>query len=309
MHLRRPSSLLPVLLLLLAAAWPRVAAAEEPASKPVRPEEKKETLGSRFEVVATKDIPYYEGEAPDSVKNKLDIYVPKGQKDFPVLFFIHGGSWSSGDRKLYATFGNVFARNGVGTVIISYRLSPKVQYPAHIQDVARAFAWTVKNIAAYGGNPREIFVSGHSAGGHLAALLATNDRFLKAEKLDRSSIKGVIPLSGIYRIPPGLMPSVFGKDPRLCRDASPLLFIPDKLPPFLIGYADNDMKNFDTFAENFCKALKDKKIEATTLKVNDRSHLTIMIRLALSETDPCAEAMLKFIAEHTGRQLVTKDMR
>src|SRR5262245_63836394 len=128
--------------LLLAAP----AFADAPKSDVARPAEK------TFEVEVVADIDYYKGDDADKIKHKLDLYLPKGQKDFPVLFFVHGGAWKSGDRKLYGKLGETFAKNGVGTVIISYRLSPKVQHPAHIEDVAKAFAWTVKNIAKHGGN-------------------------------------------------------------------------------------------------------------------------------------------------------------
>lgn len=152
------------------------------ASSSIEKENRKSQLvgAGPFEVEAVRDISYVpvaNGEKPNR-KQMLDVYTPKGQSDFPVLFFIHGGGWASGDRKLYIAVGNVFARNGIGTVVISYRLSPEVQHPGHIQDVAKAFAWTQKNIAEYGGDPEQIFVAGQSAGGHLTALLATNTKYL-----------------------------------------------------------------------------------------------------------------------------------
>src|SRR5262249_162151 len=200
------------LFLVFGAVWALAWAEPAPAAGPVKlaSEEKKPTLGGSFEVTAVKDIAYFEGEGADPAKHKLDLYLPRGQKDFPVLFFIHGGTWSSGDRKLYAPLGETFAKNGVGVVIISYRLSPKVQHPAHIEDVAKAFAWTVNNIGKHGGNPEQIFVSGHSAGGHLSALLATDDTYLKAEKLTVGNIKGVLALSGVYTVVPvGKLATVF----------------------------------------------------------------------------------------------------
>src|SRR5437016_9492663 len=122
------------------------------ASSLVAAEDAGKTNGSSqvFEVHKVLDVPYYQGADADP-KHKLDLYLPKDQKDFPVLFFVHGGAWKSGDRKIYGRLGEMFARNGIGTVIPSYRLSPKVVHPAHIQDVAEAFAWTVKNINTYGG--------------------------------------------------------------------------------------------------------------------------------------------------------------
>src|SRR5262249_54396104 len=128
--------------------------------------------GGHFDVDVVKDIPYYTGADAHAAKNKLDLYLPQGHKDFPILFFIHGGPWQRGDKSRYVKLGDRFARNGIGTVIISYRLSPAVKHPEHAKDVARAFAWTHNNIAARGGRADQIFVCGHSAGGHLAALLA-----------------------------------------------------------------------------------------------------------------------------------------
>src|SRR5262245_18121268 len=136
--------------------------------------------GGKYEVQVVSNLAYYDGKDADEVRHKLDLYMPKGKKDFPVLIFVHGGAWSMGTKDLYGPLGKVFAKNGIGTVVINYRLSPKVQHPAHVQDVARAFAWTHKNIAKHGGNPDQIFISGHSAGGHLVALLATDESHLKA---------------------------------------------------------------------------------------------------------------------------------
>src|SRR5437879_531043 len=102
-----------------------------------------------FEVEAIKDLAYYVGQDADSNKHKLDLYLPKGQKYFPVLVFIPGGALTSGDRRLYGALGRTFAKHRIGTVIISYRLTPQVQHPGHIEDVARAFAWTHQNIAKH----------------------------------------------------------------------------------------------------------------------------------------------------------------
>src|SRR3954447_11650612 len=136
-----------------------------------------------FEVEVVADIDYYQGADADPIKHKLDLFLPKGHKDFPVLFFVHGGAWRQGDKNFfgfYSSLGKFYARRGIGTVVTNYRLSPKVTHPEHIKDVARAFAWTSKNISKYGGNPTALFLCGHSAGGHLVSLLATDRNYLKA---------------------------------------------------------------------------------------------------------------------------------
>jgi acetyl esterase/lipase len=263
--------------------------------------------GGNYKVEVIKDIAYYEGKDADKVKHKLDLYLPKGKKDFPVFFFVHGGAWVMGDRKDCGPGGRLFARNGIGTVIISYRLSPQVKHPAHIQDVAKAFAWTHKHIKEYGGRPDQIFISGHSAGGHLVALLATDESYLKSEGLTLAAIKGAIPLSGVYRIRPGdnLTKEVFG-DAKACKQASPLEHVKGKHPPFLIAYGDDDFRTCDVMSEQLGKALKDCKGEAAVLKVPDRNHLTIVLKAAAGEDDPLTQAVLKFIARHSGLKLTAK---
>src|SRR5207249_1315469 len=157
--------------------------------------------------------------------------------------FVHGGAWQTGDRNylgVYQSLGRFYARHGVGTVVISYRLSPQVKHPAHVQDVARAFAWTHKNIGKYGGRPDQVFACGHSAGAHLVSLLAADETYLKAEGLDAKAIRGVIPISGVYRIPDGYLGNVFGRDAEVRKLAGPIAHARPNLPPFLVLYADKD---------------------------------------------------------------------
>src|SRR5207249_878371 len=100
-----------------------------------------------------------------------------------VLFFIHGGVWREGSKDAFVTQGRAFARQGIGFVAINYRLSPAVKHPAHVEDVAKAFAWVHANLGKRGANAEQIFVCGHSAGGHLAALLGTDKSHLETHKL------------------------------------------------------------------------------------------------------------------------------
>jgi acetyl esterase/lipase len=157
------------------------------------------------EVAQIRDVTYYTGPEADE-RHKLDLFLPRGVKQFPVAFFVHGGAWLVGDNRccgLYSSVGEFLARHGVGAVLPNYRLSPGVKHPAHITDVARAFAWTRAHCAEFGGCPDRMVLVGHSAGGHLVALLATDDRYLRAEGCQPSDIKGVFAVSGPYHIPEG----------------------------------------------------------------------------------------------------------
>src|SRR5260370_3142871 len=179
------------------------------------------------EVERIRDIPYFPGPEGDSFRHQLDLFLPKGQKDFPVVVLIHGGAWIMGDNRccgLYSSVGEFLAGQGIGAVLPNYRLAPGIKHPGQIQDVAKAFAWTRSHIATYGGCPDKLFLAGHSAGGHLAALLATDEGYLKAEGSRAAHIKGVIAVSGVYRIPPGKMEATWG-------GATPAAFRFDEISP------------------------------------------------------------------------------
>jgi acetyl esterase/lipase len=253
--------------------------------------------GAPVEVV--KDIAYSSAKDADADRHKLDLYLPRGKKDFPVLVFVHGGGWTKGDRKSFAKQGETFARAGVGVASVGYRLSPAVQHPAHVQDVAEAFGFVHAHIAKHGGRPDRMFISGHSAGGHLAALLATDESYLKAHKLTLKDVRGAIPISGVYLIPEGKIANAFGSDPVGSKQASPLTHIKAGDPPFLVLYADKDSPGMEKGAEMFCAALKKSGVEATCMKIEGRDHGSIM-RNAANADDPVTQAMLQFIKKHTG---------
>ena len=255
-----------------------------------------------YEVTIATDIAYRSDTEADPIKHKLDIYTPKGQKDFPVLMFVHGGSWKSGNKGMYAALGKTFASQGIGTVIINYRLSNKdgkAKHPDHINDVAAAFAWVHGNIEKYGGRKDRIFVAGHSAGGHLVALLATDEEYLKEHKLGIENIRGVLALSGVYEILPLIFAEAFGNDAKICKAASPIHQANGKSAPFLICYADQDLPTIDKMSESFCKKLTDNKCEAKLVSIGERNHISIIVQLAINANDPCTRAMLDFIAAHS----------
>jgi acetyl esterase/lipase len=275
-----------------------VAAAED---RPAAPKAE----ARQFEVQVVADVEYYKGEDAHPRKHKLDLYLPKGHKDYPVLFFVHGGAWRSGDKNFfgaYSSLGKFYARRGIGTVVTNYRLSPSVMHPEHIKDVARAFAWTYKNIGKYGGRCDRIFPCGHSAGGHLVALLATDASYLKAEGIKADVIPGVIPISGVYRIPRRSLEGVFGRDAEVRRKAGPIEHVRAGLPPFLILYADKDYAACGKVpSEAFCKALVGKGCKAETREIKDSTHLKIIMSAA-GAGNPVSDAVLDFIAVRTRKR-------
>jgi acetyl esterase/lipase len=206
-------------------------------------------LGARYS--KAQNIAYVDAPA-DVHRQSLDIYGPSepAATGRPVLVFIHGGGWSMGDKAgSLAQKVPWLAKQGWMTVSINYRLSPAVQHPAHIDDVAAAVAWVHDHISAYGGDPDRIVVMGHSAGAHLAALVAADPRRLAAHGKPLSTIKAAILLDGAAYDLPSLLGSKWlpasarkmheqwvGVDPVKWMDASPAhtIEVGSELPEFLI---------------------------------------------------------------------------
>ncbi len=246
------------------------------------------------DVKTARDISYREGPAEEAAKHKLDIYLPKVDSNAAVLFFIHGGAWKTGDRAQYPPVGNRYAREGYVTVVPSYRLAPKYPHPAQIEDVAAAFAWTVQHIAEHGGDTNRIYVAGHSAGGHLAALLTLDTRYLAAHQLSPKLIRGVMALSGAYNLSGEGLDSVFGKDPAARRAAAPLSHVRAAAPPFLVTYCQWDYFSLPAQAREFHRALRRAGVSADLVYIPRQSHISEMINVT-SDDDPTVAAALKFM--------------
>jgi acetyl esterase/lipase len=166
-----------VLLALLTACAPRFAA-------------ERWVLGDRTS--QSRDIPYGTDE-----RQQLDVYRGHPPREpAPVIVFLYGGRWKYGSKDDYLLIGNSFARRGWITVIPNYRLYPETLFPGWVQDGATAVRWTVDNIASFGGDTSRIFVVGHSAGAHTAALLALDEQYLRDAGVARAAVKGYVSIAG-----------------------------------------------------------------------------------------------------------------
>lgn len=254
----------------------------------------------KLEVEVTSDVAYRTDKDAHKTRHKLDVYVPKGKKDFPVLFFVHGGAWVLGDKMTFRDPAKQLAAHGIGVVCPNYRLTPDVQHPKHVEDVAKAFAWTLDNVGKYGGDAKKVVIGGHSAGGHLTALLASNEEYLKAEKKALTDIRGVVGVSGVYTIDHrvSLFHKAFSDDEKACKSASPLEHAVAGRPPMLLAYGDSDIPGLPAGAEAFAKALTKAKSEATAKEFKGRSHITIMSDMRKAD-DPLFLAAKEFILKVT----------
>lgn len=254
---------------------------------------------------AFKDVNYYDGADRDAEGfQTLDLFAPKGAERAPVLIFVHGGGWSRKEGDPYTRgrggpHNPFFGSHGVIVASISYRLSPVHKHPAHIEDVARAIAWVKMNIAKYGGDPEQIFLTGHSAGGHLVSLIVGDPKYLAAHQLSTSVVRGVMPISGTYTVGQdgNRLEKIWGTQ-AAADDASPTNHVRQGLPPFLVFAGDQSVEIERTeLAKKYVDQLKGKGVSAEFVQIKDRDHSTIVTKLG-TEGDVLSKLMLKFIQDH-----------
>ena len=260
----------------------------------------------------TRDVPY----TADSERQVLDVYAPAAAKNLPVVFWIHGGGWQSGDKTMVALKPKAFTDAGFVFVSINHRLLPGVDMGAITRDVASAMGWVHKNIAAHGGDPARLLVMGHSSGGQLAALMCTDDRYAKAAGVSLSAIKGCVPVDAdTFDIPAIIevaetrarahqlpLPTYghrqkFGDDPMKHRDFSAVTHVaPNKgIPPFLIlhiaGHPDTTAQ-----ARRFANVLKGAAVSVKVVAGRETTHASINDNLG-APTDPVTKELFAFVAD------------
>ncbi len=266
------------------------------------------------------DVAYRDDVDAHLQKHRLDLFlpapgaVPDGGA-WPVLVFVHGGGWTHGDRALraggedvYRNIGRFFASRGVGVAVISYRLQPEVAWQAQVRDVARAVAWVHAHVGAYGGDPRAIFIAGHSAGAQLAAHVALDPSALDGLAPPGTRVCGVIPVSGAgfdladeetYAL--GADPAYYearfrngNLDDAWRREASPIRFVRPDVPPALILYAGGESRALRRQAHVLDEALRAAGAKSTLIEVPGEDHNRMVLTLSRADKT-AAPAILDFI--------------
>jgi arylformamidase len=260
-----------------------------------------------------RDIPYAE---PANERQMLDVYAPAGAKNLPVVFWIHGGGWQVGDKTSVDGKPKAFVDSGYVFVSTNYRFLPKVDMETIVRDIAKSIHWVHDHIALYGGDPKRILVMGHSAGAQLAALICTDDRYLKAEGLTLAIIKGCVPVDGdTYDVPQIIETAAarrkalgqpepkfghyekFGGDPVKHRDLSAVNHVARAkgIPPFLLLYVA-DHPDTSAQARRLGSVLIEAGIAAKLFGAKDTNHSKLDENLGLPE-DPATKALLEFAGD------------
>jgi arylformamidase len=259
------------------------------------------------------DIPY-----ADSAHERqlLDVYSPRDAKNLPVVFWIHGGGWQTGDKTSVQAKPQAFTGKGLVFVSTNYRMLPEVDMLTIVHDIARSMHWVHDHISEHGGDPSRLFVMGHSAGAQLAALVCIDDRYLKAEGLSLAIIKGCVPVDGdTYDVPAIIetaetrcrvhgLPQAkfghrekFGNDPAKHLDFSAVTHVArDKgIPPFLILHV---AEHPDTSAQahRLGNVLKESGISVTVFGASETTHNKLNADLGLPD-DLATKALFEFVGQ------------
>lgn len=234
----------------------------------------------------TKDISYAQDLKSTSLKTaKLNIFTPRKSKEkMPVLIFVHGGNWNTGNKDQYGFFGRNFAKKGILTVIPDYTLSPNTDYDGMATQIAEAINWATKNAAKYGGDPNQIFLTGHSAGGHLVALAALNPKY----GINPDDIAGIIlndaaglDMKNYFESEPPTDTNdylaTWSNDPNKWQDASPVYFLNQKSPPFLIYIGDKTYESIKVANTQFLDKLKPLQPDVKTIHIN-KKHVPMVLQ-------------------------------
>lgn len=219
-------------------------------------------------------------------RQKLDVYTPESAAPaggWPVVVFFYGGSWNRGERAQYRFVGEALASQGVLTLIADYRLHPQVRYPDFLRDCAQALAFGLRDAKELGGNPKRVFVMGHSAGAYNAAMLALDPRWLASTGHAPSELAGWVGLAGPYDFLPIINP-----------DAQPVFNHPDyplgtqpmdyaqhsTLPAFLGAAASDDLVNPQRNTVTMAQKLKDAAVPVSVHLYDKVNHMTLVAALA-----------------------------
>lgn len=232
-------------------------------------------------------------------RRRLDVYAPADAKQASVVVFFYGGSWQRGQKETFRFVAAALARRGHVAVVPDYTLFPQGRFPAFLEDGAAAVAWTKANAAKYGGDPKRIFIMGHSAGAHIAAMLALDPQWLGGPGLDpRKDIAGLVGLAGPYDFLPikdPIVQVIF--ESQSMERTQPITFVSGGEAPVFLGIAPDDVTVRPGNSERLAARLKAHGAHVELTSYPRTNHLTIVGAMSplLAFLGPVADDISGFV--------------
>lgn len=272
--------------------------------------------GQPYPIKEVVDIQYYTTPSPDSGLTQLNLIIPEGVDNPPVLIWIGQGAWAYVNKDVEMNICRQLAKQGIAVVSAQHRLSPAlltekkqpdgIKHPQHVIDISHAFAWVYNHADEYGYDQENIFVGGFSSGAHLSALLAMDNRYLKARGLSNKNIKAIIPVGGGFDIPdyknqliaedPSYEQNhinvVFGETHEEHIDASPVTYIDSLITPILL-ISEGDTY---TYIRGFEALLVEKETpNIEVLNLHDFTHAGLWRELGNEAPSLCRDYIVGYI--------------
>ncbi len=216
-------------------------------------------------------------------RQRLDLYVPHGAPSgAPVIVFFYGGSWTTGDRRLYRFVGEAFAMRGYRVAIPDYRLHPEVRFPTFVEDGAVALSWLREHAGEFGFDRDRFVLVGHSAGAHIAALIALDQRYLAAAGVPRESVRGVVGLAGPYAFDPLAYASTRPIFAGLSHpdEARPITFATGSAPAMLLIHGADDRTVLPENSRELAAAILQAGGHARVVEIPETGHVGVVLSFA-----------------------------
>ena len=248
--------------------------------------------------VVTRDVRY--GELP---RQRLDVYRPVDRPaPLPLVIFLYGGSWQSGSKDTYPFVGDALASRGFVTLIPDYRVYPDVKFPAFVEDGAQVVRWGREHAAEIGSDPDRVYLMGHSAGAHIAAMLSLDPRYLRAVGLERSAIRAMVGLAGPYDFLPfssETLRTLFGPEAGWPQ-TQPINFVDGKAPPMLLLTGSWDTTVGPGNTRRLVAKIREQGGNARAIYYRGIGHMLVIGALArpLRLVAPVLADTVKFFEEH-----------
>jgi acetyl esterase/lipase len=234
---------------------------------------------------------------------RLDLYLPREAKSAPVVVFFYGGGWNSGDKASYRFVGAAFAAAGVIAVLPNYTLYPRARFPTFMRDAASAVAWAHAHAREWGGDPDRLFVVGHSAGAHIAVLLALDPEYLQQVGGSTQWLRGVVGLAGPYDFLPftdAYLNDLFGPPERFAL-SQPINFVRPDAPPILLMHGLEDRRVSPNNTRSLSSALQERGANISTRYFEHADHAALVAAFSIPERSrlPVLPGILDFIARES----------